>query len=75
MKPRSAPVGSPGACSRNAGFGIADGETGLAQLTSVESTSASAGQGTLTYRFSTSDPSRVTSISDESGRTVTFTVK
>ena len=56
-----------------ASFGIADGETGLAQLTKVESTSASAGTGALTYAFSTVDPSKVATITDESGRTVTFT--
>jgi RHS repeat-associated protein len=56
-----------------ASFGVADGETGLAELTSVESASAGAGNGKLTYTFSTTDPSKVTSISDESSRTVTFT--
>jgi RHS repeat-associated protein len=56
-----------------ASFGVADGETGLAELTSVESASAGAGDGKVTYTFSTSDPSKVTSITDESGRSVTFT--
>jgi RHS repeat-associated protein len=56
-----------------ASFTAADGETGSAQLKSVESESAIAGQGTLSYAFSSADPSKVTSIEDESGRTVTFT--
>jgi RHS repeat-associated protein len=56
-----------------ANFGVADGETALAELASVESASAGAGNGKLTYTFSTADPSKVTSITDESGRTVTFT--
>lgn len=56
-----------------ASFGPADGETGFAQLTSLESESASSGQGKLTYTFSSVDPPKVTSISDESGRTVSFT--
>ena len=56
-----------------ASFGTADGETGLAQLATVESESAAAGQGKLTYTFSSTDPSKVTSVTDESSRTVTFT--
>jgi RHS repeat-associated protein len=56
-----------------ASFGVADGETGIAELKSVESAAAGAGNGKLTYTFSIADPSKVLSISDESSRTVTFT--
>ena len=56
------------------GFGVPDGATGTARLASVEYADASAGNGKLSYAFSTQDPSKLTSITDvSSGRALTFT--
>src|SRR5262249_8175868 len=46
-------------------FGVPDGTSGVATLTGAESSSASAGKGKLTYSFSSQDPTKVTSITDE----------
>jgi len=55
-----------------ASYQLADAWTGLAQLSSVESASAGAGNGKLTYSFASSDPSKIASISDQTGRSVSF---
>jgi RHS repeat-associated protein len=46
--------------------------SGTATLTSAEWVDAAPGKGALTYTFSTVDPTKVTSISDDSGRTLYF---
>ena len=56
-----------------ASYGVADGSTGQAQLTSVEVDSANPGKGTLTYTFSSQDPTKITSVSDDTGRSLSFT--
>jgi RHS repeat-associated protein len=45
---------------------------GTATLKSAELVQASPGKGTLTYTFSTVDPTKITSISDDGGRTLSF---
>lgn len=56
-----------------AAYGVANGATGIAALTSVESTGAAAGNGKLTYAYSIADPSKVASVTDGAGRSLTFT--
>ena len=56
-----------------ANYGVADGITAVAPLASVEVTSASAGSGKLTYTFSSTDASKLTSVSDDTGRSLSFT--
>ncbi|MEX0817471.1 MAG: PA14 domain-containing protein [Gaiellales bacterium] len=54
-------------------FGVADGASGTATLTAVESADASRGNGELTYTFSAQDPTKITAITDDAGRSLTFT--
>jgi YD repeat-containing protein len=56
-----------------ANYGAANGTTAAAQLTSVQVSSAAAGNGSLTYSFAAADPAKPTSVTDSSGRTLTFT--
>jgi hypothetical protein len=53
-------------------IGVARGATGLATLTSVEVVDAAPGKGKLSYAFSTQDPSKITSVTDGAGRSLTF---
>lgn len=55
-----------------ASYGAADGTTGIATLSSVESTSGASGKAKLTYTFSQTDPSKVTQVADDTSRTVSF---
>ncbi|HEV7566349.1 MAG TPA: PA14 domain-containing protein [Microbacteriaceae bacterium] len=56
-----------------ASYGLANGATAQATLTSVETTSATAGNASFTYTFSSVDPTKITSVSDNTGRTLNFT--
>jgi RHS repeat-associated protein len=56
-----------------ASYGIANGSTAQATLTSVETSSATAGNASFTYTFSSVDPTKVTSVSDNTGRSLNFT--
>jgi RHS repeat-associated protein len=56
-----------------ASYGLANGSTAQATLTSVETSSATAGNASFTYTFSSVDPTKVTSVSDNTGRTLNFT--
>ena len=53
-------------------FGISAAGTGVATLTSAEIIDANAGEGALTYSFSTSSPARIQSITDGAGRSLSF---
>jgi RHS repeat-associated protein len=55
-----------------AGYAVADGATGVAQLSSVESTSGDSGKAKLNFTFSASDATKISSVSDDTGRTVSF---
>lgn len=54
-------------------FGVANGATGIASLTSVESTGAAAGNGKLAYSYAIADPSKIAAVTDTAGRSLTFT--
>ncbi len=50
-----------------------DGQSdAIAEPKSIQDVTGQPGKGTLTYSFDTADPTKVTSITDDSGRTVTF---
>jgi YD repeat-containing protein len=54
-------------------FAVARGTNGEAHVTAAEVVDAAPGKGKLTYAFSTSDPSKITSVTDGAGRSLTFT--
>jgi RHS repeat-associated protein len=56
-----------------ASYGLANGATAQATLTSVETASASAGNASFTYTFSSVDPTKITSVSDNTGSTLNIT--
>jgi RHS repeat-associated protein len=56
-----------------ASFGVAAGSSGIAPLKTIESAGAGAGNGKLTYTFSAQDPSKIASVADGVGRTLSFT--
>jgi RHS repeat-associated protein len=53
-------------------FTAADPTSGAAQLTSLEIRGAQAGKGALTYSYSPYDPSLLTKITDDTGRTLSL---
>jgi RHS repeat-associated protein len=55
-----------------ASYAVADGATGVAQLSSIESTSGDSGKAKLNFTFSASDATKISSVSDDTGRTVSF---
>jgi hypothetical protein len=54
-------------------YAVADGTTAVGSLATIETTSGASGNGKLTFTFSSQDASKVTSVSDETGRQVSFT--
>lgn len=56
-----------------ASFSVANGATGIAPLTAVESSGAAAGNGKLTYAYSMADPAKIAGVTDGAGRALTFT--
>jgi hypothetical protein len=55
-----------------ANFRTADSTSGVAAASSITDVATAPGKGALTYTYSTLDPSKVTSVSDDSGRTLSF---
>jgi RHS repeat-associated protein len=55
-----------------ANYGPADWTSAVAEPTLVRDVSASSGKGALTYAFSTVDPAKVLSATDDSGRMLSF---
>jgi RHS repeat-associated protein len=53
-------------------YSPADGQTAVASPTTIRVSSAAAGKAKLDYAFSSSDPTKVTSVTDDSGRTLSF---
>lgn len=54
-------------------FGAAAPITGVAPVSTIEATAADTGKGTLTYLFNVSGISRITRVTDSSGRQLSFT--
>jgi RHS repeat-associated protein len=54
-------------------YGLPSAVTAQSTLTRVETMSADAGNAAMTYSYSSSDPTKVTAISDAAGRSLTFT--
>jgi RHS repeat-associated protein len=54
-------------------FGTADTTTGVATPKSAEMSDSAPGGSKLTYQFSSTDPTKITSINDTSGRALNFT--
>jgi RHS repeat-associated protein len=55
-----------------AGYGPADGLSAIAQPISITDVSSAPGKGALTFAFSTQNPSKIVSVTDDSGRTLSF---